>query len=64
MIIRPEKKKDYRAIQEINKLAFGGSTEADLIKALRKSGSFIPELSLVAVQKGEIIYPPAFQETR
>jgi len=34
MIIRPEKTKDYTAIHEINELAFGGRTEADLIEAL------------------------------
>lgn len=55
MIIRPEKIKDYTAIHEVNELAFGRRDEGDLIEALRKSDSFISELSLVAVRNGEVI---------
>jgi len=55
MIIRPEKKTDYTAIHKVNELAFGGRAEADLIDDLRKTDSFIPELSLVAIQNQEVI---------
>ena len=55
MIIRPEKKKDYTAIHKVNELAFGGRGEADLIEDLRKTDSFIPELSLVAIQNEEVV---------
>jgi len=55
MIIRPEKKKDYKAIYKVNELAFVGRAEADLIEDLRKTDSFIPELSLVAIQNQAII---------
>ena len=62
MIIRPEKKKDYGAIHQVNELAFGGRAEADLIEDLRKTDSFIPELSLVAIQNqgviGHILFSP------
>jgi putative acetyltransferase len=55
MIIRPEKKKDYKAIHKVNELAFGGRGEADLIYDLRSTDGFIPELSLVAIQNQEVI---------
>jgi putative acetyltransferase len=55
MIIRPEKKSDYIAIHKVNELAFGGRAEADLIDDLRKTDSFISELSLVAIQNQEVI---------
>lgn len=55
MIIRPEKKEDYKAIHKVNELAFGGGAEADLIGDLRKTDSFIPELSLVAIKNDEVI---------
>jgi putative acetyltransferase len=55
MIIRPEEKKDFKEIHRVNELAFGGRGEADLIDDLRKTESFIPELSLVAIQNEEVI---------
>jgi len=55
MIIRQEEKQDYKAIHKVNELAFGGRGEADLIDDLRKTESFIPELSLVAIQNEEVI---------
>jgi putative acetyltransferase len=55
MIIRPETIKDYKAIHKVNELAFGGRGEADLIDDLRKTDSFMPELSLVAIQNDEVI---------
>ncbi len=65
--VRPETAKDYEAIHEINKLAFGGEGEVLLVQRLRKSPSFIPELSLVAVKSGgvvgHILFSPIIIET-
>ncbi len=68
MIIRPEKKEDYKAIRKVNELAFAGRAEADLIDDLRKTDSFIPELSLVAIQNheviGHILFSPIFIKSK
>ena len=47
--VRQEKQGDADAIAVVNRSAFGGDEEAQLVTALRGSNSFIPELSLVAV---------------
>jgi putative acetyltransferase len=46
--IRAEEPDDYVAIHDINLHAFGQEDEPRLVEAIRKSTSFIPELSLVA----------------
>jgi putative acetyltransferase len=53
--IRPERPEDIASIDEINRLAFGGEEEAKLVKAIRGSDYFIPELSLVAVEDDRIV---------
>jgi predicted N-acetyltransferase YhbS len=53
MIIRREKKEDFKSIYEINCQAFKQKNESELIKRIRVSENFIPELSLVAEKKGE-----------
>lgn len=55
MKIRTETPKDYKAIYEINHLAFKQENESQLIGKLRASNSFIQELSLVAEEDGKII---------
>ena len=55
VVIRPESKKDYPAIKEINDLAFGHSNEGILIEKLRRSPGFIPGLSLVAEYGAKLI---------
>ncbi len=46
--ITPETKNDYRAIRDVNELAFGQMNEAILVDNLRHHRDFIHELSLVA----------------
>ncbi len=60
MQIRMEESKDFDAVYSLVYTAFKGAehkdgTEQDLVVKLRKSTSFIPELSLVAEENGEVI---------
>ncbi len=60
VVIRQEIKKDYEEVYNVVKMAFATAehsdgNEQDLVVALRKSNSFIPELSLVAVQDNKIV---------
>lgn len=69
MNIRKEKPADYDAVYNVVKKAFESAEHTDgneqnLVVELRKSGSFIPELSLVAVEDekivGHILFTKAF----
>ncbi len=53
MIIRLEQSGDIEEIRRINIEAFGSESEADLVEALRDSGT--PLLSLVAKKDGELV---------
>ncbi len=53
--IRQEIPDDFNAVFEVNKLAFGQDNEAKLVKLLRQSNAFVPELSLVATVDNKII---------
>jgi len=56
MIIRTEESKDYRDVYLLNYEAFGGrDDESRLIERIRESIYFLPELSLVAEENGEIV---------
>lgn len=59
MVIRQEETKDYEIVYGVVKAAFesaerSGGNEQDLVTALRKSQAFVPQLSLVAEERGEI----------
>jgi putative acetyltransferase len=53
MIIRNETPADHAAIDRVNRAAFGGPYEAELIERLRHDG--LMAISLVAVVKDEIV---------
>ena len=60
--IRSEKPEDYSIIDAINDQAFKQPDEGVLIRKLRKTPGFIPELSLVALENdvlvGHILFTP------
>jgi putative acetyltransferase len=55
MDIRKETEKDYSSVRKVNESAFETTEEADLVDSLRKNPKYIPELSLVAEDNGEVI---------
>lgn len=55
MVIRPEIDVDRDGIRAVNELAFGRPGEAGLVDLLRVDSAWIPELSLVAEEDGEIV---------
>ncbi|CAM4243706.1 GNAT family N-acetyltransferase [Paenibacillus typhae] len=56
MLIRTEKAEDYGQVFRLNELAFGNrEDEAKLVERIRASVEFIPELSIVAEEKGKVV---------
>jgi putative acetyltransferase len=53
-VIRPERPGDGAAIRAVHTAAFGRDMEARIVDDLRRTSSFIPELSLVAEEDGEV----------
>jgi putative acetyltransferase len=53
VIIRDETGADYDDVRRINDAAFGETSESALVDAIRGSDRFVPELSLLAVYKGQ-----------
>lgn len=60
--IRPEQPNDHLAIGDVNRAAFGGSAEAELVRAIRATNGFDVDLSLVALLDqtvvGHILFSP------
>ena len=60
LIIRNEKKEDYRNVEQLIRVAFWnlyvpGCNEHYILHNLRKSNDFIPELDFVAEKEGQIV---------
>jgi putative acetyltransferase len=55
LTIRAEAPGDSPAIAEVTARAFGKEREARLVDAVRRSGAYVPELSLVAELEGRIV---------
>lgn len=55
MQIRAEELADYEAIDRSVEAAFGSRQQVDLVEAIRASGAFLPELSLVAEEDGVVV---------
>lgn len=55
MRIRPEQAEDFDAIDDVVAAAFGQPDEAKLVRLLRDSDSYVPELTLVAEEDGAIV---------
>src|SRR5712691_5063009 len=59
-VVREEIPEDYEAIRNLNRLAFGGNGEAELVDRLRSTGIVV--ISLVAIESDEIVGHILFSE--
>lgn len=69
MLIRRETPADYDAVFHVVKAAFASAEQSDgaeqeLVTALRSSPSFVPELSLVAMEDEQVVGHILFTEAR
>ena len=55
MRIRAESREDWAAIAAVTEAAFGSARESRMIDAIRASDGFVPELSLVAEDDGQVV---------
>jgi len=55
MIVRPETPSDYEAIDELLRSAFDGADESQLVRSLRASDNYVPDLALVAEENDQVV---------
>jgi putative acetyltransferase len=55
VIVRAETPRDLTAIRTVHLAAFGQEAEGQLVDRLRQTGTFVPELSLVATRDGVVV---------
>jgi putative acetyltransferase len=55
VIVRRERPADSAAVDALHRSAFPGDTEARLVDELRRDAGFLPHLSLVAVDGGDVV---------
>lgn len=55
VVLRPETPADADAIDRVVAAAFGSPVEAALVRMIRASSGYVPELSLVAVTDDEVV---------
>ena len=53
--VRPETPADFEAIDHVAQLAFGRVDEAEIVRRVRASRHYIPELALVAEDEGQLV---------
>ena len=53
--IRPERPADFDHIETVHRAAFEGEAEAALVRALRETPAYLPELALVALDNGRVV---------
>ncbi len=55
IVVRPERHADRDRIETVHRAAFEGEAEAALVRALRETPAYLPELSLVAEDHGRVV---------
>jgi len=55
LLIRRERPEDAEVVDTVTRAAFGRELEPSLLARLRRDDGWLPELSLVAVESGEVV---------